>query len=94
MIPIHFDVDGGNCMGPVGETVKQFILREFLPGEDPEQLTETTPLINTGILDSLATLKLSTFLEQEFDIQMEAHELDDEHIGSIAAIEQLVKSKR
>ena len=81
-------------MGPVGETVKQFILREFLPGEDPDELTDSTPLINSGILDSLATLKLSTFLEQEFDIQMEAHELDEDHIGSIAAIEELVKSKR
>jgi acyl carrier protein len=81
-------------MGPVGESVKQFILREFLPGEDPDQLTDATPLLSSGILDSLATLKLSMFLEQEFDIQMEAHELDDDHIGSIAAIEQLVKSKR
>lgn len=81
-------------MGPVGETVKQFILREFLPGENPDELTDSTPLISTGILDSLATLKLSTFLEQEFDIQMEAHELDEDHIGSIAAIEELVKSKR
>jgi acyl carrier protein len=81
-------------MGSVGETVKQFILREFLPGEDPDQLTESTPLLSSGILDSLATLKLSTFLEQEFDIQMEAHELDEDHIGSIDAIEQLVKSKQ
>jgi acyl carrier protein len=81
-------------MGPVGETVKQFILREFLPGEDADQLTDSTPLISSGILDSLATLRLSTFLEQEFDIQMQAHELDEEHIGSIAAIEQLIKAKR
>jgi acyl carrier protein len=81
-------------MGPVGETVKQYILKEFLPGEDSDQLTETTPLITSGILDSLATLKLSTFLENEFDIQMEAHELDDEHIGSLAAIEQLINSKK
>lgn len=81
-------------MGPVGDSVKQFILREFLPGEDPDQLTETTPLISSGILDSLATLKLSTFLEEEFDIEMEPHELDEDHIGSIEAIEELVKTKQ
>ena len=45
-------------MGPVGETVKQFILKEFLPGEDADQLTESTPLISSGILDSLATLQV------------------------------------
>lgn len=81
-------------MGPVGQTVKQYILNEFLPGEDPDELTESTPLLDSGILDSLATLKLSSFLEQEFDIQMEAHELDAEHIGTIDAIEQLVISKK
>ena len=81
-------------MGPVGKIVKHFILSEFLPGEDPEELTESTPLLDSGILDSLATLKLSTFLEEEFDIQMEAHELDEDHIGSISAIEQLVLSKK
>lgn len=81
-------------MGSIGAIVKQFILREFLPGEDPDELTESTPLIGSGILDSLATLKLSSFLEEEFDIEMEAHELDEEHIGSIASIEQLVQLKR
>ncbi|CAN5295943.1 hypothetical protein BH24PSE2_BH24PSE2_12930 [soil metagenome] len=81
-------------MGPVGQTVKNYILEEFLPGEDPEELTASTPLVSTGILDSLATLKLAQFLEREFDIQMEPHELDEEHIGTIAAIEQLVLSKQ
>ncbi|MBA3562432.1 MAG: acyl carrier protein [Gammaproteobacteria bacterium] len=81
-------------MGPVGQSVKDFILDEFLRGEDPDELTASTPLISSGILDSLATLKLSQFLEQHFDIQMAAHELDEEHIGTIAAIEQLIASKQ
>lgn len=81
-------------MGPVGQTVKQFILDEFLQGENPDELTESTPLLDSGILDSLATLKLSAYLEEEFNIEMEAHELDEDHIGSIGAIEQLVLSKK
>jgi len=35
-----------------------YILKEFLPGEDPNELTDATPLVTGGILDSLATLKL------------------------------------
>ena len=52
--------------------VKDYVLREFLPGEDPSQLTTTTPLITTGILDSLATLKIVAFLETEFAISLSA----------------------
>jgi len=39
------------------ETVRKFILAEFLPGEDPSRLTPTTPLMSSGVLDSIATLK-------------------------------------
>ena len=77
----------------VEEIVKTFILDEFLPGEDPDALTESTPLVSTGILDSLATLKLVTFLEQEFDIAIEAHEADEEHLNTIETICALVNSK-
>ena len=42
----------------IESAVKTFILTEFLPGEDPAELTMDTPLITGGILDSIATLKL------------------------------------
>lgn len=77
----------------VGEAVRSFILREFLPDEDPKELKDTTPLVTAGILDSIAILKLVTFLENEFSIQVEAHEADTENLNTIAAIENLVASK-
>jgi acyl carrier protein len=80
-------------MTDVGSTVKQFILNQFLPGEDPAELTDSTPLITGGILDSLATMKLVTFLEERYGITMQAHETDPEHLDTISLIEQLVRSK-
>jgi acyl carrier protein len=76
------------------EAVKQFILKEFLPGEDPNELTASTPLVSTGILDSLATLKLVVFLEDEFGITVEPHEADEEHLNTIETIASLVQAKR
>jgi acyl carrier protein len=77
----------------VEQRVKQYILEEFLPGEDPAQLLNDTPLITAGILDSIATLQLVEFLEQEFSISVEAHEADAEHLDTIALISSLVVSK-
>ena len=79
---------------PAMNTIKSFILKEFLPGEDPGNLTPTTPLMSSGILDSLATLKLITFLEQEFNVQIQAHEADEEHFNTLEAICELVESKK
>ena len=76
------------------DSVKEFILKEFVPGEDPNQLTETTPLITGGILDSLATLKLVAFLEERFGIAVAAHEADVEHMNTLKDITALVLSKK
>ena len=71
-----------------------YILKEFLPGEDPNELTDATPLVTGGILDSLATLKLVAFLEERFGITLEAHEADVEHLNTICDITELVLSKK
>jgi len=78
----------------INDKVKKFILDQFLPGEDPDALANDTPLMTTGILDSLATLKLVTFLEQEFDITVEAHEADAENLNTLDLITALVAGKR
>ena len=77
----------------IQKAVKSFILEEFLPGEDPSELTDSTPLVSTGILDSLAILKLVSFLEEQFHVEVEAHEADEEHLNTIEAISALVHPK-
>lgn len=76
------------------QTVKDFILQEFLPGEDPEELKDDTPLITGGVLDSIATLKLVLFLEERYGVTLEAHEVDPEHFDTTAEIAKLVRSKQ
>lgn len=80
-------------MQEIVQTVKKYILDEFLPGEDPSALTESTPLITGGILDSLATVNLVLFLEERFKIQIDAHETTVDYFNTISDIEQLVHSK-
>lgn len=84
-------MDGQN---PLLDPIKSFILETFLPGEDPAKLTPSTPLMTAGILDSIATLKLIMFLEEHFNIQVEAHEVDEEHLNTLDAICALVESKK
>jgi acyl carrier protein len=81
-------------MDPVEATVKAYILEEFLPGANPGELTATTALITDGILDSLATVKLVAFLEEQFGIRVEAHEAGIDHLDTIAQIASLVRGKQ
>ena len=78
----------------IKKALQQFILQEFLPGEDPEQLTEATPLITGGVLDSIATLKLVMFIEERWGVTFQAHEVDAEHLDTIATIASLILAKK
>ena len=78
----------------IQDTLKQFILKEFLPGEDPDELTYTTPLITGGVLDSIATLKLVMFIEERFGVTLEAHETDPDFLDTIALISSTILSKK
>ena len=77
----------------IKEVVKSYILGEFLPGEDPAALADSTPLITGGIFDSLATIRLTLFLEKQFQIQLKAHETMVDYLNTIEDIAQLVYSK-
>ena len=74
--------------------LKNYILNDFLPGEDPAALTDTTPLMTTGILDSLAVLKVVTFLEDQFGISINPREAVVKNLNTISDIVRLVISKK
>jgi acyl carrier protein len=76
------------------ETVRRFILDNFLPGEDASNLTDSTELKESGILDSLSTLKLVTFLEEQYQVEFEADDLDAGNLSTVANIAELVGSKQ
>ncbi|MGH7559296.1 MAG: acyl carrier protein [Gemmatimonadota bacterium] len=76
------------------EAVRKYILDEFLPGENPAELTDAAPLITGGILDSIGTVKLVSFLEEEFEVQFEAGEVTVDYLDTIDRIVEIVREKR
>ena len=78
----------------VKAVLKTYILNEFLPGEDPAALTDTTALVTTGILSSLAMIKAVTFLEDQFGITIEAHETVVENLNTVSDMARLVMTKK
>jgi len=77
----------------IRDAVRVYVLETFLPGEDPAALTDSTALIGGRIVDSLGLLKLVTFLEERYGIEIAAHEADADHFDTIEEITALVRSK-
>ena len=81
-------------MDHLKEDLRQYILSEFLPGEKPSNLRDDTPLRTSGVLDSVATLRLVSFVEERYGIEVEAHEAGVENFDSIQSIVSFINSKK
>lgn len=77
----------------VKATIKTYILEEFLPGEDPSELTDDVELMTMGILDSISVMQLVSFMEEKFNVSFDAHELSVDHMNTLEDITKLVASK-
>lgn len=73
--------------------VKAYILEEFLPGENPDALTDETELITHGVLDSLSTMQLVTFIEEQYSVKVAAHEMNADNLNTLSDIASLIASK-
>jgi acyl carrier protein len=80
-------------MQNVKDEIRQYILTEFLPGETAANLQDDTPLRTSGVLDSVSTLRLVSFIEERFGLEVEAHEAGVENFDSINSIAEFIKSK-
>ena len=78
----------------IEQRVRTYILSEFLPDEDPARITTTTPLVSSGVLDSIATLRFVSYLEQEFSVSIDAHEVGADNFENIESITRLVVEKQ
>lgn len=78
----------------IKRAVREYILADFMYGEEAVELDDSTPLVSGGILDSIATVKLVSFLEDTYDVQFQPHEMGAKHLETLDLIATLVESKR
>lgn len=75
----------------VRSEVRAYIVREFLAG-DGRDLDDDTPLLRSGILDSLKIVSLLAFLEASFGVSISSDDVSAANFSSIARIGALVGS--
>jgi acyl carrier protein len=75
---------------PLTHAIRAFILRRLLPKHDPSAVTTETPLVSSGLLDSIAVTELQMFLEEEFKVQIDPVDADPARFDTIAMIAERV----
>lgn len=63
-----------------------FIGEEFLSGEARSELTDTTPLMESGVLDSLRVALLLTHIRDELGLYVTPAKIDIHHFRDVRTI--------
>ena len=77
----------------VRESVRAFIVENFLFGADEQAPDDTTSFLETGIIDSTGILELVHFVETQYAIEVGDEEMMPENLDSLANISAFVAGK-
>ncbi|PWW59481.1 phosphopantetheine-binding protein [Actinokineospora spheciospongiae] len=72
------------------DTIKSFIIEEFLPDVEPAALAADYDLLANGVIDSLGLLKLIAWIEDRFSAPIADDDLDPDNFRSVTAIDTFV----
>ena len=76
------------------EIILNFIREELLRGDGQVSLEPDASLISTGVLDSLALLKLLLFIEERFSLKVNDGEVNPRNFETVDRITAFIESKR
>jgi len=67
--------------------------RIYLKGAESRDLQDDTPLLSSGIIDSIGVVGLIDFIENKFDIEFMPRELNRDSLETIERIHEAIERK-
>jgi acyl carrier protein len=80
-------------MNELSTKIKEFIMTEVNPDLGLTHLEDDEPLIDSGIVDSLGVLKIMSFLDETFGVDLSSSEIRLENFRDVKAICALVQQQ-
>jgi len=78
-------------MDDINKVVREYVIREYLEDDDDRVVTDTTPLISGGIVDSFSMVSLKRFLEKTYGIQIPDADATPQAFDTVQGIVALVQ---
>ena len=78
-------------MDDLTKLIRDYVVREYIEEGDDREVTETTPLISGGIVDSFSMVSLKRFLEKKCNIQIPDADATPVAFDSVQSIVALVR---
>ena len=80
-------------MKDIEQTIKEYIVKEFMFDRRTMVLDNDLPLIEEGIIDSLGIFLLIAFIEDQFKIKIRPEDVVMDNFESVNAIKRLISPR-
>ena len=81
-------------MDEIRNEIREFIVENFLFGEDDGQLTDEDSLLEKGIVDSTGVLELVQFLERTYSLKVKDEDLVPDNLDTISRAAEYVRRQQ
>jgi acyl carrier protein len=78
----------------VETAIERFVVDELMLGDSNTKIDPNESLISSGVLDSLALLRLIAFLEEQMGVTVDDSEVIPENFESINEIKSFIEKKK
>ena len=78
---------------PLEQELREFVIQNFLFGQDGERLRNDDSFLDSGVIDSTGVIELVSFLERSYGIKVEDEDLVPENFDSIDGLMRFVRAK-
>jgi acyl carrier protein len=78
-------------MDELVKVIHDYVVKEYLEEGDTREISETTPLITGGIVDSFSMVSLKRFLEKKYSIRIPDEQATPEAFDTVQSIAALVR---
>ncbi len=76
------------------EKIRKFIESNLVVFEDEAEFTDSDNIFEMGFVNSLFAMKLVSYIEQEFEIEVDNDDLEISNFSSVERIVQYVNGKK
>ena len=74
--------------------IERFVVDELMLGDSNTKIDPSESLISSGVLDSLALLRLIAFLEEQMGVTVDDSEVIPENFETINEIKSFIEKKK
>jgi acyl carrier protein len=78
-------------MDDLKKAIRDYVVKEYIEEGDEREITDTTPLISGGIVDSFSMVSLKLFLEKRYQIRIPDDEATPDAFDTVNRIAEVVE---